>query len=328
MARPDHDHEHAPALGSNTGGAHGHRHHHHGHGHGPSGNRFGRAFAVGIALNLAFVLAEAGYGLAANSLALIADAGHNLSDVLGLGLAWGAASLCQRRPTQRYTYGLRSTTILAALANAVMLLVVTGGIAWESIQRLIQPEPVAGTTMIVVALIGIVVNGVTAAMFASGRRHDLNIRSAFWHMAADAMTSLGVAGAGVLILWTGSERLDAIVGLAISGVIVVGTWSVLRDSVDLALDAVPRGIDAGAVRLYLAGLPGVSEVHDLHIWGMSTTEVALTAHLVRPEATVDDGLLAEVAHELKHRFGIGHATLQIELGHPGYVCALAPEHVV
>src|SRR5258708_6619862 len=318
----------------------GHAHHHHEHGHGHvhghghrhrhvhAPTRFGRAFAVGIALNLAFVLAEAFYGLAANSLALIADAGHNLGDVLALAAAWAAATLGRRRPTPRYTYGVRSTPILVALGNAVMPPLVTGRIAWEAIHRLMLPEAVAGGTVMVVAAIGILVNAATAAMFASGRAHDLNIRSVYLHMAGDAAIALGVLAAGALILWTGWVWLDPAVGLVVSLVIVLSTWSLLREAVDLALGAVPRRIDASLVHQYLVELPGVCEVHDLHIWAMSTTEVALTAHLVRPEAGIDDALLARAADELDRRFGIGHATLQIELGQPGYVCALAPAHVV
>jgi cobalt-zinc-cadmium efflux system protein len=326
-----HRHDEGELHGAHGHAAHGHRHAHHGHAHdhahGGGRTSFGRAFAIGIALNLGFVLAEAGYGLAANSLALIADAGHNLSDVLALGAAWAAAALGRRTPTQRYTYGFRSTTILVALGNAIMLLVVTGGIGWEAIHRLFQPEPVAAATVIVVAAIGVLVNGATALMLAGGQ-DDLNIRGAFLHMAADTAISLGVVLAGGLILWTGWTWLDPGMGLAVSVIIVLGTWSLLREAIDLALGAVPRRIDAGLVEAYLSALPGVSEVHDLHIWAMSTTEVALTAHLVRPELAADDKLLAETALELRHRFGIGHATLQIERGEAGYACSLAPAHVV
>jgi cobalt-zinc-cadmium efflux system protein len=335
MAHP-HPHRHG---GHGPGHAHeGHAHHghpHHGHGHHghthhhPGAGGFGRAFAIGIALNLGFVLAEAGYGIAANSLALIADAGHNLSDVLALAAAWAAAMAGKRLPTARYTYGFRSTTILVALGNSIMLLVVTGGIAWEALNRLAQPEPVAAITVMAVAAIGVAVNGSTALMLASGQ-DDLNIRGAFLHMTADAAISAGVVAAGGLILWTGWAWIDPAMGLMVSAIIVFGTWSLLRESVDLALGAVPKRIDAGLVRTYLAELPGVLEVHDLHIWAMSTTEVALTAHLVRPVGAQggDDGLLAEIAAVLDERFGIGHATLQIERGEAGYACALAPAHVV
>jgi cobalt-zinc-cadmium efflux system protein len=308
--------------------AHGHHLHDHagtgGHAHAPAG--FGRAFAIGIALNTGFVLIEGGYGVAANSMALVADAGHNLSDVLGLLVAWGAAELSKRPPSPRYTYGLRSSSILAALFNAVFLLVAVGAIGWEAILRLLTPEPVAGTTVIVVAAIGIAVNGVTAWLFAAGRHHDLNIRGAFLHMVADAAVSVGVVGAGIVILFTGRQWIDPLVSLAIVIVIVAGTWSLLRDSVTMSLDAVPNGIAPDDVHAYLAGLSGVTEVHDLHIWSMSTTEVALTAHLVRPQAGLDDDLLAAAAHELEHRFGIHHATLQIESG--ACECRLAPAHVV
>lgn len=314
-----------PEAGSDS-----HTHHRHGQGrrHSRRSGGFGHAFAVGIALNLTYVAGEAVYGVLASSLALLADASHNLGDVLGLGTAWAAAILAQRRPTARYTYGLRSTTILAALGNAIMLLVVTGGIAWEAIQRFTNPEPVAGMTVLAVAATGIAINGITALMFMSGRKDDLNIRSAFTHMASDALIAFGVAMTGGLILWTGWPWLDSVVGLLVSAVIVVGTWSLLRDALGLALNAVPGGIDAASVARYLAQLPGVIEVHDLHIWGMSTTDVALTAHLVRPGSAPDDGFLAGVGHQLHDRFGIGHATLQIESGDRRHPCRLAPSEVI
>ena len=257
--------------------------HHSGHHHGPSAHThapadFGRAFLIGITLNAAYVLAEAFYGIASHSLALLADAGHNASDVLGLFAAWGASVLSKKRPGGRYTYGLRGSTILAALANAVVLLVVTGGIAWEAIRRLQSPEPTAGLTIIIVAAIGVLINGGTALLFMSGRKADLNIRGAFLHMASDALVTLGVVAAGGLILWTGWLWLDPAISLVISLVIVVATWSLLRDSVNLALSAVPAGIDRDGVERYLTSLPGIASVHDLHSWGMSTTETALTAH--------------------------------------------------
>jgi cobalt-zinc-cadmium efflux system protein len=311
-----HRHDHGHGSGSGRGG----------HDHAPTA--FGRAFAIGIALNAGYVLAEAGYGVMANSLALLADAGHNLGDVLGLGAAWMAARLSQRAPSARYTYGLRGSSILAALSNATLLLIVTGGIAWEAISRLIHPAPAAGPTIMIVAAAGVVVNGFTAALFASGRKGDLNIRAAFSHMAADALVALGVVAAGAAIILTGWAWLDPAASLVIAAIIVAGTWSLLRESLDLALQAVPAGVDRTAVLDYLAGLPGVSEVHDLHIWGMSTTETALTAHLVRPDGGVDDALLHGACEELRTRFHVHHATLQIESGAEGHPCGLAPEGVV
>ena len=305
-------------------------HDHHGHAHGqPAATAdFGRAFAIGIGLNLAYVIAEAGYGLAAGSLALLADAGHNLGDVLGLGLSWGAAMLGRRGPSTRFTYGFRSSTILAALANALILLVVTGGIAWEALWRLSHPVAVAGGLVALVAAIGISVNGATALLFARGRGVDLNIRSAFAHMAADALIALGVVAAGVAIMSTGWHWLDPAVGLVVSATIVYGTWDLVRQALSLALDAVPQGVDADAVRAHLLAQPGVAALHDLHIWGMSTTETALTCHLVMPGGHPGDAALSRVAHELEHRFGIHHATIQIEIGDSDAVCALTPEHVV
>jgi cobalt-zinc-cadmium efflux system protein len=291
------------------GHGHGHGHHHH---HAPAD--FGRAFAVGIALNGAYVIGEAAYGLFGNSLALLADAGHNAGDVVSLGLAWLAAWLSKQAPSSRYTYGLRSSSILAALANAVLLALVTGGIAWEAVLRLMHPQASAGVTMMAVAAVGIGVNAITALMFASGRADDLNVRSAFQHMASDALVALGVVVTGAAVYFTHWLWLDPAISLVIGGVIVWGTWSLLREALALALAGVPPGVDQGGVADYLAGLPGVVEVHDLHIWGMSTTETALTAHLVRPGAALDDGLLTEACSELKRRFSIHHSTLQIECG--------------
>ncbi len=288
---------------------------------------FGRAFAIGIGLNAAYVGAEAVYGVAAHSLALLADAGHNLGDVLGLAAAWGASVLGKRAPGGRYTYGLRRTSVLAALGNAVVLLVVTGGIAWEAVRRLSEPEPTGGVTVMVVAALGIAVNGITAWLFMSGRKGDLNIRGAFMHMASDALVSAGVVVAGGLILWTGWQWLDPAISLVVSAIIVAGTWSLLRDSVNLSLDAVPNGIDQDAVRACLCGLPGVVEIHDLHIWGMSTTETALTAHLVLLDATPDFRLIERACTEVR-KFGIGHATFQVETPEMAHTCALRPEGVV
>jgi len=298
----------------------------HDHDHGPPSHT--RAFAVGVALNLAFVAVEASYGLRAHSLALVADAGHNLSDVVGLLLAWGAATLGARRPSPRRTYGLRRTSILAALANAILLLIAVGAIAWEAVLRLRTPEPVASGVVIVVALIGIGINTATALLFLRGRKKDMNIRGAFLHMAADAGVSAGVVVAALIMTRTGWLWLDPAVSLAIAAVITIGTWGLLRDSVNLALDAVPDGIAPDQVEAYLAGLPGVQAVHDLHIWGMSTTHVALTAHLVKPLVENEDQLLADTCHELHDRFGIEHATLQVERSEAAARCAQAPAEVV
>lgn len=304
-----------------------HEHHHpdHEHHHHASGD-YGLAFAVGIGLNLAFVVVEAVYGILAHSMALLADAGHNLSDVLALGLAWGASRLARREPTQRFTYGLRSSSIFAALVNAALLFLVTGAIAWEAIQRLWEPEQVASSTVIGVALLGIVVNGLSAMLFARGRKGDLNIRAAFLHLVADAAVSLAVVIAGVAIYYTGWLWLDPAAGLLIATAIVASTWGLLRDSAALAFDAVPGHIDPSEVRAYLAKLSGVAEVHDLHIWPMSTTETALTVHLVMPGGHPGDAFMAEVCNELHENFHVQHPTIQIETGaHP---CALAPDHVV
>ena len=298
----------------------------HDHDHGPPSHT--RAFAVGVALNLAFVAVEASYGLRAHSLALVADAGHNLSDVVGLLLAWGAATLGARRPSPRRTYGLRRTSILAALANAILLLIAVGAIAWEAVLRLRTPEPVASGVVIVVALIGIGINTATALLFLRGRKKDMNIRGAFLHMAADAAVSAGVVVAALLMRRTGWLWLDPAVSLAIAAVITTGTWGLLKDSVNLALDAVPEGIHPAEVEAYLTGLPGVQAVHDLHIWGMSTTHVALTAHLVKPAMDNEDTLLADACRELHDRFGIEHATLQIERNETAANCAQAPAEVV
>ncbi|GJE25849.1 cation diffusion facilitator family transporter [Methylobacterium organophilum] len=323
-----HGHHAQAGHGGHDHHAHDHGHGHaHGHGHSHAPARFGRAFALGIGLNTAFVLIEAGYGVAANSMALLADAGHNLSDVLGLVVAWAATVLGRRRPSDRFTYGLRGSSILAALFNAVFLLVACGAIALEAVQRFHDPAPVAEATVMVVAAIGIAINGATAWLFASGRKGDINIRGAYLHMAADAAVSAGVVVAGLVILLTGWTWLDPVVSLVIVALIVWGTWGLLRDSVAMSLAAVPPGIDARAVRRFLAERPGVSEVHDLHIWPMSTTETALTAHLVMAGGFPGNAFLAESAALIEQRFGIAHATLQIEEA-GGPACALAPDHVV
>ena len=309
---------------------HSHRDHgpSHGHVHGAT-DRFDLAFALAAVLNLGFVATEAGFGLAANSVALLADAAHNFGDVLGLLLAWGAASLGRRGPTRRRTYGFGRSSILASLANAVLLLVGVGAIAAEAIQRLlgsIAPAPVASRTIMAVAAVGIAVNGMTALLFARGRHGDLNLRAAFLHMAADAATSAGVVAAGLAILLTGWQWLDPAASLAIALLILLSTWGLLRESANLALDTVPVGVDRDAIEDYLRALPGVTAVHDLHIWGLSTTEIALTVHLVRPGSGTDDSLLTDAADQLRRRFGIGHPTFQIEDG--AEACALEPDHVV
>ena len=305
---------------------HGHPEHANGHHHARAPLDYGRAFAIGIALNLVYVLCEAIAGIISGSLALLADAGHNLSDVLSL--SWGAAVLSRRRPSGRFTYGLGSSSILAALANAMILLVVTGGIAWEAVERIGRPVPVASTIVIWVAAAGILVNGVTALLFASGSRRDLNLKSAFLHMAADTLVTASVVAAGIVIALSGWLWLDPAVSLAVSAVIVIGTWSLVKSAIGLALDAVPEGINAAAVRAHLLDTPGVTALHDLHIWGMSTTETALTCHLVMPGGHPGDAALGQVARELEERFGIHHATIQIELADSDEVCALTPEHVV
>ena len=273
---------------------------------------FGRAFAIGVLLNTGFVVGEVVFGLLSHSLSLLADAGHNLGDVMGLLMAWAASNLARRSATERFTYGLRRTSVLAALFNAILLLVGVGAISLEAVRRLSQPEPVVGLTMIWVAGVGVVINGLTAWMFARGRKGDLNIRAAFLHMAADAAVSAGVVVAGFVILRTGWSLLDPISSLVIVAIILIGTWGLLRDSINLFLDAVPRGIDPGAVKNFLEALPGVAAIHHLHVWGLSTTETACTAHVVKREPQLDDELLKRIARELHDRFGIEHTTIQFE----------------
>ncbi len=309
---PHHGHAHAPG--------------HHGHSHGPAPAE--RGFALGVSLNAGFVVLEVAAGLVAGSMALLADAGHNLSDVLGLALAWVAVRLARRLPSGRRTYGWHRGTILAALGNAMLLLVAVGAITLESVQRLLDPAPVATGFMLWVAAAGILVNGGTALLFARGRAADINRRGAYLHMLADAGVSAGVVVGALLIQATGWTWVDPVLGLGIAGVILVGTWGLLQESADLAMDAVPAGIDPGAVAAWLRQQPGVAELHDLHIWAISTTETALTAHLVRPGSAMDDGFLAALSAGLRSRFGIGHATLQVEAGDPAHPCALAPAEVV
>lgn len=321
-----HSHSHDHHGHSHDHSDHAHDDHaHHGHHHAPVD--FGRAFLIGIALNTAFVGIEGLYGYLANSTALLADAGHNLSDVLGLVTAWIAAVLSKRAPTARYTYGLRNTSILAALANAVLLLIASGAILLEAVQRLIEPEPVKSVTIIVVAAIGILVNGATAWLFASGQKGDINIRGAYLHMIADAAVSAGVVIAGLIIMQTGWLWVDPLTSLVVVGVIVWSTWGLLRESTAMSLDAVPAFIDPLAVRAFLEKLPGVSSIHDLHIWPISTTETALTAHLVTPGGHPGDSFLIDICKQLQERFRISHSTIQIEISEQNN-CALAPDHVI
>ncbi|MBA3707826.1 MAG: cation transporter [Planctomycetes bacterium] len=322
----DHDHHHDEGEHHHPHhGSHVHAQHPAGLGHAHAPASYGFAFAVGIGLNVALVIVQVIVGYRAHSLALMADAGHNFADVLGLVLTWGALVLQRRRPTQRHTYGMRRSSVLAALVNAIVLLVGMGALTWEAIGRFHHASAVDGLAVIWVAAAGIVVNGISAALFLSGSTGDLNIRSAFLHLASDAVVSLGVVIAGAVILWTGWLWVDPIVTLAIVVVIVVGTWSLFRESLNLALDAAPAGMDMAGVRAYLLGLPGVTEVHDLHVWGMSTTETALTAHVVCPVAANHDDLLDRAASELQDRFAIGHVTIQIEVGDGGRPCRLEAE---
>ena len=312
-------------MAARTTGDHDHGHHH-GHAHGPISNSL--AFAVGIGLNLAFVLVEVVYGFLAHSVALLADAGHNFGDVLGLGLSWGATALAAVKPSKRRTFGFRRTTIVASVANALILLFVTGGLTWESIRRLLAPEPSQGRTMIVVAIVGAVINASSALLFMSQGKGDLNLRSAFVHLASDAVLALGVAVAGGVILVTGWLWLDPAVSIVLAITILAGTWSLMKQSLDLMLDAVPEGIDPEQVKAFLSALPGVVEVHDLHIWALSTTETALTAHVVMPGSSQRPSFLSEVCSELRAKFDIDHSTLQIDPVDAPAPCALAPDEVL
>lgn len=315
-------------MASSHSHSHAHSHHddHHGHHHHGDPHKQGRTFLIAIILNLAFVAVEFSYGFIANSTALLADAGHNLSDVLGLALAWGAYVLGRRAPSERFTYGLRSSTILAALANAMLLFVACGAIAWEAIGRFQHPEGVAGATVSVVAAIGIVINGFSAWLFMRGSKEDINVRGAYLHMAADAAISLGVVVAGLIILYSGAQWIDPLISLVIVLVILWGTWGLLRESVGLAMAAVPASVDLAGVQQYLRQLPGVVDVHDLHVWGMSTTESALTVHLVVPSGHPGDEWMDEVVMTLRHHHGVHHATLQIEYGTTAHACALHEPH--
>src|ERR1700733_5830808 len=319
-----HDHDHPDhSHGDDHGHAHGHSHGHVGHSHAP--DHFGFAFAAGVTLNTVFVVAELAFGYAANSLALISDAVHNFSDVISLLLAWAALWLAQKQPTHQHTYGYRRASILAALFNAGLLLIAVGGIAVEAINRIQEPAEVAGWTVVLVAALGILVNGSTALLFMRGRHGDLNIRGAYLHMAADAGVSFGVVIAALVIMATGWLWVDPAISLGIAAVVLASGWGLARDSVNLALDGVPKGIELAKGEEFLVRLDGVTELHDLHIWAMSTNETALTAHLVRP-AGFNDAFLHGVCEELSHRFNIHHATLQIEAS--SEVCKLAPAEVV
>jgi cobalt-zinc-cadmium efflux system protein len=300
-------------------------HHHHDH-RPPAKGGHGTAFAIAVTLNLVFVVVELAAGLFSGSMALLADAGHNLGDVLSLLLAWGASVLAARPPSARFTYGLKSFSILAALANAALLWVALGAILIETVRRFADPAPVAGMTMILVAAAGIAVNGLSAILFAKGRKSDLNLRAAFQHLLADAAVSGGVVIAGLLIVVTGLQWIDPVTSLVITAIIGLGSWGLLRDSMKLGLLGVPDGIDETRVRAFLAEQAGVTAVHDLHIWPMSTTETALTAHLVIPGGHPGDAFLHVLAHELEHDFGIGHATVQVETTLDA--CALHADEVV
>ena len=316
----DHDHGHGDNHGHSDdhGHSHGHSHHHH------TPTNFGRAFALTTALNLGLVVVQIGYGLAAHSVALLADAGHNFGDAIGLILAWIAHTLARVRTSDRFTYGFRSASILSAFANAVLLLVATGAIAWEAVRRFSDPPEVAGTTVMIVAAAGIVINGLSAWILMAGQKDDINIRGAFLHLLADAGVSVAVVIGGAAIVMTGWNWIDPAISLAIAVVIVWSTWGLLRESFELSMQAVPKGILLADVRKHLEGLPGITGVHDLHVWAMSTTENALTAHLVAPSGHPGDGFLSTLSRDLDQRFKIHHATVQIEIGDRSVVCVLEP----
>lgn len=284
--------------------------------------------ALGVGLNTLFVVVEAACGIWADSLALVADAGHNAGDVLGLLLAWGASRLARRPPSRRYTWGLRRTTIYAALGNAVLLITACGAMLWEALHRLQSPAPVAGPVMIAVAAVGVVINTLTALLFMRGREKDANVRGVFLHMAADAAVSVGVVAAGIAIMLTGRSWIDPVVSIGITLAIVVGTWDLFRESIDLALDAVPRGVDPDAITTSLAAIPGVIEVHDLHVWAASTSEVSLTVHLVVPDGDAHDTVLTAATEMLRNRFRVAHTTLQLEQEAAGRDCTQRPADVL
>ncbi len=282
------------------------------HNHSHAINDYSKAFAIGITLNIIFVVIETGYGITAGSLALIADAGHNLSDVISLLLAWGASYLALKQPTEKRTYGFRRVTILASSVSAILLLVVLGGIVWEAIGRLANPQPVHSMTVVIVAAIGVVINTSTALLFVSGQKHDLNIRGAYLHMAADAGVSLGVVVAGIVIMITGWLWIDPAISLVLVVVILVGTWNLLHESINLSVDAVPQDINISGIKDYLTKIEGISEIHDLHIWALSTTQTALTAHLITTKNLIDNEFLKEIQRHLHDNFDIEHATIQVE----------------
>ena len=313
----DHDHDH-----HHTHDKHNHSHAGHGHGHSHAPTNFNRAFAIATLLNFAFVVIEAVYAVLANSMSLLADAGHNLADVLGLLMAWGASWLLKREASEKYSYGYKKTTILSALANALLLVATSAIIVYESINKLIYPVEINEMIVIVVAFIGIIINGGTALLFMRGSEEDLNIKGAYLHLAYDALISIGVVIAGALVLWTKWIWLDPIVGIVIVAVILTGTWGLLRHSVELILGAVPHGIDLNGVRTYLSSIRGVEAVHDLHIWGLSTQETALTVHLVLPERVLSDADYAEITHILHHDYKIQHVTIQAEKGQADSLCSL------
>jgi cobalt-zinc-cadmium efflux system protein len=325
----EHTHDHGTDDDRSNGKGHSHAHDHshggHHHHHAPAAGH-GRAFAIAVVLNVAIVLVQAVYGVIAHSTALLADAGHNLSDVLGLLLAWGAAWLTTRRPSARYTFGYGSTSILASLVNAGLLLFACGVIVAEAVNRLLNPAPVAGLTVFVVAAVGMLVNGFSAWLFMRGQKEDLNIRGAFLHMASDALISAAVAVSGLIIIATRWSWLDPVMSLFVVAVVVYGTWGLLRDSVRLALDAVPPGVDLSRIREYLAGQPGVTDVHDLHVWALSTTGNALSAHLVIPAGHPGDAAVDAIVLTLRERFSMQHATLQVDLGTSHHHCALEHPH--
>jgi cobalt-zinc-cadmium efflux system protein len=310
-AHPPHGHHPSPTTG-------------HAHAGLPSAEAAGtqRAFLIGTALNVGFIVVEVVFGLLSGSVALLADAAHNVSDVFGLVLAWGAMALARRKPSMRRTYGMRRATVLAALANAVLLLSAIGAVAWEAVGRIRSPAPVDGPTVVAVAAAGVVVNGLSAALFFRGDRQDVNVRAAFLHLAVDAAISLGVVVSGLIVWATAASWVDPTTSLVVSGFVLFSTWELLRDAANLALDAVPDHVDPEAVRRYLAELPGVCEVHDLHIWALSTTETALTAHLVLPWPEEPPEFLTRLDRELAERFRIGHATVQLEPSDPNHPCRL------
>jgi cobalt-zinc-cadmium efflux system protein len=327
----EHDHSHDGHTHNHTHNrGHGHGHDHQGHDHGGHAHglghshvptNFGRAFALTTALNLALVVVQVVYGLIADSMALLADAGHNFGDAIGLILAWIAYTLGRVRATERFTYGFRSASILSAFANAILLLVATGAIVWEALRRFSEPPEVAGVTVMIVAGAGIVINGLSAWILMAGQKHDLNIRGAFLHLVADAAVSVGVVIGGAIIVATGWNWIDPAVSLVIAVVIVWGTWSLLRESFELSMQAVPKGIVLAEVRTYLEGLPGIGSVHHLHVWAMSTTENALTVHLVFPSGHPGDAFITRVSEELSAKFRIHHPTIQIEIA-DGAPCAI------